>query len=82
MGIAFYIKKCQNLQVESRYIKNDSEMWGVEFKSILSVKDLVVTVASNLKFSQQCNESVKKANRMMSLIERNFSFKNKDVVQE
>ncbi len=57
-------------------------MWGVEFKIILSVKDLGVTVASNLKFSQQCNESVKKANRMMSLIKRYFSFKNKDVVQD
>ncbi len=31
--------------------------------------------------TEQCNESVRKANSMMGLIKRNFSFKNKDVVQ-
>ncbi len=45
-----------------------------------SVKDLGVTVASNLKFSRQCNESVKKTNRMTGWINKKFSFKNKDVV--
>ncbi len=44
------------------------------------VKDLGITVSFNLKFSQQCNESVKKANRMMGLIKRKFSLKNKDFV--
>ncbi len=55
-------------------------MWGVNIESVHSVKDLGVTVASNLKFSQQCNESGKKANRMVGLIKRKFSFKKKDVV--
>ncbi len=55
-------------------------MWGVNIESVHSVKDLGVTVSSNLKFSQQCNESVKKANRMVGLIKRKFSFKKKDVV--
>ncbi len=40
-------------------------MWGVNIKSVHSVKDLGVTVASNLKLSQQCDESVKQANRMV-----------------
>ncbi len=47
-------------------------MCGVKIKSVHSAKDIGVTVASNLKFSQQCNESVKKANRMMGLIKRIF----------
>ncbi len=50
-------------------------MCGVKIKSVHSV-----TVASNLNFLQQCNESVRKANRMMGLIKRNSSFKNKDVI--
>ncbi len=55
----FNMNKCQIPQVGSRNIK-DYEMCGVEVKSVHSVKDLGVTVASNIKFSQLCNESVKK----------------------
>ncbi len=57
----FNMNKCQALQVGSRNIKKDYEMCGVQIKSVHSVKDLGVTVASNLKFSQQCNESVRKS---------------------
>ncbi len=47
-------------------------MRGIKNKSVHSVKDVGVTIASNLKFSQQCNESIKKKKkkkkRMMGLI--------------
>ncbi len=49
-------------------------------KRVHSVKDLGVTVTSNLKFSQQCKESFKRSNRTMGLIKRFFLFKNKDLV--
>ncbi len=52
----------------------DDEMCGVKIKSVQSVKDLSITVSSNIKISQQCNEAVKKVNRMFGLIKRNFSF--------
>ncbi len=52
------INKCQILQVGSRNIKSDYEMRGVIIESVHSLKDLGVTVASNLKYSQKCNESV------------------------
>ncbi len=76
--MTFNIDKCLILQVRSRNIKNDYEMRGVKIKTVYSVNDRGVTVASNLKFSQQCNESLNKANRMMGLIKINFSFKNKN----
>ncbi len=56
------------------------EMRGVKIKIVHSVKYFGVTVTSNLNFPQQYNESVKKVNRMVSLIKIKFSFKNKDVV--
>ncbi len=40
--------------------KKAHEMCAVKIKSVHSVKDLGVTVTSNIKFSQQCNEAVKK----------------------
>ncbi len=52
------------------------EKRGARIKSVHSVRNLGVTVGSNLKFSQQCY--VKKANRMTGLIKRKFSFKNKE----
>ncbi len=44
------------------------------------VRDFGVRPASSLKFSQQCKDAAGKANRMRSFINRNFSFKNKDVI--
>ncbi len=46
----------------------------------MSVKDLGVTITSNLKFSQQWKEAAGKANRMLGFIKRNFSFKNKNLI--
>ncbi len=64
----FHINKCQILLVRSRNVMNNYELQGINIKSVHSVKDLGVTVTSNFKFSQQFNESVKKANRMMSSV--------------
>lgn len=75
--IPFNINKCQILQVGSRTIKKDCEMCGVKVEGVHSVKDLAVTVAPDLKCSQRCNESVKKANRMIGLIKKNFHSKMK-----
>ncbi len=55
-------------------------MNGTELESVQYVKDRDVTIASNLKFSQQCKEGAWKANRLLGFINRNFSFKNKDVI--
>ncbi len=44
------------------------------------MKDLGVPVASSLKFSQQCKDAAGKANRMLGFMNRNFLFKDKDVI--
>ncbi len=78
--IPFNIKKCHILQVGTRNLKYDYEMSGEKLESTHCVKDLGVTITSNLKFSQQCKEAASKANRMLGFIKRNFSFKNKDII--
>ncbi len=55
-------------------------MGGVKLDSVHCVKDPVVTITSNLKFSQHCKEAACKANRTLCFINRNFSFKNKDII--
>ncbi len=54
-------------------------MSGEKLESVHYVKDLGVTIASNLKFSQQCKNAAGRANRMLGIIKRHFSFKNKDI---
>ncbi len=66
----------------TRNLKYDYEMSDEKLESVYvkCVKDLGVTITSNLKFSQQCKEAAGKANRMLGFIKRNFSFKNKDII--
>ncbi len=59
--MACNIFKCQLLQIGYRNRKVDYEMCGVKIKTVHSVKDLGVTVSTNLKFFQQCNEAVKQS---------------------
>ncbi len=51
-----------------------------KLESVHSIKDLGVTIASNLKFSEQFKGAAGKANRMLDFIKWNFSFKNKDII--
>ncbi len=52
-------------------------MSGVKLESVHCVKDLGVTIASNLKFSQHCKEAECKANRMLGFINRNLPLRIK-----
>ncbi len=45
-------------------------MSGKKLESVHCVKDLGVTITSNLKFSKQCKEAVGKANRMLGFIKK------------
>ncbi len=76
----FNVNKCHILHVGTRNQKFDYEMNGVKLNSAQCVKDLSVSIASNLKFPQQCKDAAGKANRMLGFINRNFSFKKKDII--
>ncbi len=76
----FNINKWHILQVGTRNNEYEYEMGGLKLGSVHCVKDLGVTVTSNLKFSQDCKEAACKANKMLGFINRNFSFKNKDII--
>ncbi len=67
----FVFKYCPSLSIYS--LKFDYDINDTKLESEQCVKDLDVTVASSLKFSQQCKDATGKANRMLDFI--NFSFK-------
>ncbi len=78
----FNINKCHILQVGTRNKKkkNEYEMNGTKLESVQCVTDLGVSVTSSLKFSQQCKDAAGKANGMLGFINRNISFKTKDLI--
>ncbi len=78
--VSFNVNKCHILQLITRNQRFDYEMNGTKLESVQCVRDLDVTIASSLKFSQQCKDAASKANRMLGFMNRNFSFKNKDVI--
>ncbi len=55
-------------------------MSGVKLESVQCVKDLDVTIALNVKFSQQYKDASGKANRKLGFIKRNFSLNIKDII--
>ncbi len=44
------------------------------------VKDLGVSIASNLKLSQQSKDVAGNVNRMLAFMNKNISFKTKDII--
>ncbi len=75
----FNVHKCHILHVGTRNKKKYYEMNDVKLNSVQCVKDLSVSIASNLKFSQQCKDAAGKTDRMLGFINRNF-FKSKDKI--
>ncbi len=50
----FNVNKCHIFQLGTRHLKFEYEMSGAKLESVLRVKDLSVTIALNMKFSQDC----------------------------
>ncbi len=76
----FNVNKGHILHVGTIILKIEYEMNGTKLESVHCVKDLGISVASSLKFSQQCRDAAGKANRMLDFINRNISFKTKDLI--
>ncbi len=80
LEMSFNVNKCHILQIGKKNIKCDKDMNGTKIESVQCVKDLAVTVEFRLKFSDQYEVAAGKADRMLGYINRNFSFKDKDIM--
>ncbi len=68
----FNVNRCHIFQVGTRNQKYEYEMGRVKLGSVQCVKDIDVTIALNLKFSQHYKNAEGKANRTLSF--RNIFF--------
>ncbi len=76
----FNVNKYYILQVGTIMQKFNYEMKGVKLDTVQCAKNLGGSIASNLKFFRKCKDAAGKANRMLGFVNRNFFFKNKDII--
>ena len=76
----FNVSKCSVLHFGHNNPRHKYTMDGSYLQSKEEEKDLGVTVSTTMKFSKQCAESVKKANRVIGIIRRNFSNFDRNVI--
>jgi len=60
--------------------QTEYDMNGVKLQTVNEEKDLDVIVSADLKWERQCIEVVKKANKMLGLIKRNFQYRSKATI--
>lgn len=78
--MSFNVSKCAVLQVGNNNPKNVYQMNETVVNAVTTQKDLGVTITNDLKWRKQVENSVNKANRMLGLISRNFSFRSKNII--
>ena len=76
----FNANKCKVMHIGYRNPRSEYSLQGTVIESTEIEKDLGVVISSDLKFSKQCLEAEKKAQRMLGYIKRQFGFRNKEIV--
>ena len=76
----FNIEKCKVLHIGKNNGKEIFSMGGKVLESVEEEKDLGVIVNYDLKVSKQCTKVVKTAHRVLGMISRSFTYKDKVVI--
>jgi len=58
----------------------DYYMYCNKLKTVDEEQDLGVTVSKDLKWDKQCSQAVKKANRMLEVIKKNFTDRSRKTI--
>lgn len=78
----FNNKKCKVLHVGHSNGGFNYDMNGDWLETVDQEKDLGVIISSSLKVSDQCLNARNKANRMLGVINRNVTYKSKEVISK
>jgi ribonuclease P/MRP protein subunit RPP40 len=78
--MVFNVKKCKIMHLGKRNRVCNYEMVGEELVKVDEERDLGVWVDKSAKPGKQCAETVKKSNRILGIIRRNFNCFDKNVI--
>jgi len=76
----FNVEKCSVIHLGKDNTKNRYQIGKTNLKSSDKERDLGVTVDKTMKFSEQVNSAVGKANATLGMIRRNIACKNKSII--
>jgi len=76
----FNIEKCMVMHIGNNNVQAEYVMNDVKLECVSDEKDLAVIVSNDLKSGKQCNEAVKKANRILGIIKRNFTDRSRETI--
>ena len=76
----FNLDKCKVMHIGPRNPRTSYSLLGRDITCTELEKDLGVLISSDLKFSKQCIEVEKKAQRLLGYIKRQFRYRNKEIV--
>ena len=76
----FNLDKCKVMHIGPANPRTNYSLLGRDITSTDLEKDLGVLISSDLKFSKQCIEVEKKAQRLLGYIKRQFRYRNKEIV--
>ena len=76
----FNVDKCKIMHIGYNNGKAKYEMNGKYLEGVIEERDLGVIMQSDLKCSSQCIKAVNTANRVLGMIKRTFSVRDKDFI--
>ena len=72
--------KCKVMHLGINNTKVNYELNGITLEEVTEKRDLGVVVQNDLKCSKQCLQAVSTANKVLGMIKRSFSIRDKDVI--
>ena len=76
----FNVDKCKIMHIGYNNGKTKYEMNGKYLDEVIEERDLGVIVQNDFKCSSQCIKAVNTANRVLGMIKRTFSIRDKDII--
>ena len=76
----FNVEKCKVMHIGHNNSKAQYEMNGHYLDEVIEERDLGVIIQNDLKCSSQCIKAVNTANRILGMIKRTFSDRDKEVI--
>ena len=76
----FNLDKCKIMHIGHKNKNEKYELLGKEIESVQQEKDLGVVITNDWKSSNQCIEAVKKAQKLLGYIKRQFRTRNKETI--
>ena len=77
----FNYSKCKILRIGKKNESFGYTMDGQVLEETKEVNDLGITINDTLKVSKQCEKASKRASRMLGAINRNVTYKSKEVIK-